>query len=59
MAVAVITGAVMAGAATIRYPVKQQYRLSGMYNFLHFTTKLLNLKFPYFPFPIATYQARP
>jgi len=59
MVVAVITGAVMAGAATIRYPVKQPYRLSGIYNFLHFTIKLLHLKFPYFPIPNANYQARP
>jgi len=56
---AVITGAVTAGAATIRYPVKQPYRLSGIYNILHFTIKLLNLKFSYFPFPNANYQARP
>jgi len=52
--------AVITGANTIRYPVKQPYRLSGIYRpiFLYFTIKLLNLKFPYFPFPIANYQAR-
>jgi len=56
MAVAVITGAVTAGAATIRYPLKQPYRLSGINICLHFTITLLNLKFPYFPCPIAKFS---
>jgi len=59
MAVAVITGAVPAGAATIRYPVKQPYSLSKIKTLLHFTITLLNLKFPHVPFLIANYQARP
>jgi len=44
MAMAVITGAVTAGAASIRYPVKQPYCLSEIKNVLHFTITLLNLQ---------------
>jgi len=57
---AVIPWKVMAGAATIRYSVKQP---SPAWNkkictisLLH---ALLNSKFPYFTFPIANYQTKP
>jgi len=51
----------MAEVAMIRYPVKQPYHMSGIKNILLFTITftLLNFKFPYFPFPIENYQARP
>jgi len=55
---------VTAGAAAIRYPVKQPYRLSGIKNVLHFTITLFYLKFIMLPFPLQIirppdYQARP